>query len=152
MIIRLLGAASAVACLSACATVARGTTELVHFQSNPPGAIVSTTEGLTCAVTPCAIKVDRKRDFVATFSLPGYHPHQVYVGTFLPGEGAAAVAGNVLLGGVVGIATDAVTGAGLDHKPNPVDVMLIPLEEPPPPPAVKPPPRQMPASVDAPVS
>jgi len=129
---------SLVAATAGCATVARGTTELVQFQSSPPGAVVTTTEGLGCPATPCAIKVDRKSDFIATFALPEYHPHQVYVGTHIPGEGAAAVAGNIVIGGVVGLATDAITGAGLDHKPNPVNVVLIPVDQPAPPPAEKP--------------
>jgi len=144
--------AALIAATAGCATVARGTKELVHFQSNPPGAAIATTEGLYCPATPCAIKVDRKADFVATFTKEGYHPHQVYVGTKLPGEGAAAIAGNVVIGGVVGIATDAITGAALDHYPNPVNVDLIPLDQPAPPPAVKPEPVQQPRGDSEPVS
>ena len=40
------------------------------------------------------------------------------------GAGAAGVAGNVLLGGVIGIGIDAATGASKDLKPNPVEVEL----------------------------
>ena len=49
----------------------------------------------------------------------------------IPGTGAAGFAGNVLLGGLVGMGVDAATGAALDHKPNPVIVTLQPAAPPP---------------------
>ncbi|MDP2581055.1 hypothetical protein Q8W37_14030 [Shimia thalassica] len=36
------------------------------------------------------------------------------------GSGGAALAGNILVGGIVGIGVDAATGSTLDHVPNPV--------------------------------
>ena len=38
--------------------------------------------------------------------------------------GAAGVAGNVFVGGIIGLAVDAETGASQDLVPNPVDVKL----------------------------
>ena len=46
------------------------------------------------------------------------------VGTRVAGAGAAGFAGNVLVGGVVGMAVDAATGATLEHYPNPVMLTL----------------------------
>jgi hypothetical protein len=46
-------------------------------------------------------------------------------------------AGNVLIGGVVGMAADAATGATLEHYPSPVSVTLEPLRAPEPPPAAR---------------
>ena len=40
--------------------------------------------------------------------------------------GAASFAGNLLLGGVAGMAVDAASGAALEHKPNPVIVTMRP--------------------------
>ncbi|GJD83932.1 hypothetical protein [Methylobacterium haplocladii] len=40
------------------------------------------------------------------------------------------MAGNILLGGVVGIGVDAVTGAAFDHFPNPVSATLVPASLP----------------------
>ena len=54
------------------------------------------------------------------------------------GSGAAGFAGNLLLGGVVGMGVDVVTGAATDHKPNPVIVTLQPLAPPAPPPRATP--------------
>src|SRR4051794_16881157 len=43
-------------------------------------------------------------------------------------RGRAGMAGNVVVGGVVGIATDAITGASLEQYPNPIDVEMIPIK------------------------
>jgi hypothetical protein len=59
---------------------------------------------------------------------------QVPVSTKLNGGGGAALAGNILIGGLVGIVVDTSTGAGYDHYPNPVSVDLVPLKPVPAPP------------------
>jgi hypothetical protein len=105
---------------------------------------VRTSNGLGC-VTPCSLVVKRNEEFIATFSKPGYRSQQVEVKTQLAGAGAAGLAGNILIGGVVGIGVDAVTGAANEHTPNPVSVVLEPLSKGAPP--VKRPPRQGPADI-----
>ena len=83
--------------------------------------------GFVCT-TPCTLQVGRKDEFVVTISKPGYEPAEVAVTTKVNPGGGAAFAGNVLIGGFVGMAADASTGAGLDHYPNPVEVELVPLK------------------------
>jgi hypothetical protein len=124
---RIVAALCVAASLGACASVTRGTTEQVAFQSAPAGAAVQTSTGLGCPATPCAFAVPRSDAFVATFTKAGYHPEQVMVRTKMSGGGAAGMAGNVLVGGVIGVVVDASTGAGLDHDPNPVVAHLKPL-------------------------
>ncbi|MCP8938973.1 translation initiation factor 2 [Alsobacter sp. SYSU M60028] len=109
--------------LAGCATVTRGTTNQVTFTSEPSGAEVKTSIGHGCT-TPCTIEVPRKSEFVATFSLEGYKPAQVPVATRVAGAGAAGFAGNVLVGGLVGMGVDAATGATYEHFPNPVSATL----------------------------
>jgi hypothetical protein len=46
------------------------------------------------------------------------------VATRVAGAGAAGFAGNVLVGGLVGMGVDAATGSTLEHYPNPVSVIL----------------------------
>jgi hypothetical protein len=116
--------------VSACGTVTRGTNEDVTFNSNPPGAKVQTSTGLVCQATPCTFPISRKQEFVATFDLPGHHSQQIPVTTGVSGGGAAGMAGNVLIGGVVGIVVDASTGATLDHSPNPVFATMTPIHSP----------------------
>lgn len=111
--------------LGACATVTRGTTEQITFDSTP-AAQMRTSTGLTCPTTPCTLEVSRKSEFIATFSKPGYESQDVMVQTRVAGAGAAGFAGNVLIGGVVGMGVDAATGSTLEHYPNPVTVSLVP--------------------------
>jgi hypothetical protein len=118
-----LVAAAAGFVLAGCATVTRGTTEKVEFQSEPAGAHAKTNIGFECT-TPCSFEVSRKQDFVVTFSLPGYESTSVDVKSDVAPGGAVGIAGNVLIGGAVGIVADAASGATLDHKPNPVVVTL----------------------------
>ncbi|MCG7391437.1 translation initiation factor 2 [Microvirga sp. ACRRW] len=112
--------------LGACATVTRGTTEQITFDSTPP-AEMRTSTGLTCPTTPCTLDISRKSEFIATFSKQGYQSQDVMVQTRLAGAGAAGFAGNVLVGGVIGMGVDAATGSTLEHYPNPVTVSLVPL-------------------------
>lgn len=119
---------AAVACsLGGCASVVRGTDEDVTFASEPSGAAMATNRGFSCATTPCSLQIPRDQEFDATFTLAGYQPKTISVRTKLSGGGAAGLAGNILLGGVVGAAVDAGTGAALDHVPNPVVAQLVPV-------------------------
>lgn len=114
--------------LSACATITRGTTDQVQINSNPPEAQVRTSMGFTC-VTPCTLQAGRKDEFTVVITKPGYHTDEIPVTTRVAPGGAAGFAGNIILGGVVGMAADAATGATLEHFPNPVTVTLVPLKE-----------------------
>ena len=111
--------------LSGCATITRGTTEDVQLQSAPEDARAATSTGQSCQ-TPCTVKVGRKDEFSVTFTKEGYQPQQVEVKTQVAGAGAAGMAGNLVFGGIIGAGTDYVTGATLDHVPNPVKVDLVP--------------------------
>ncbi len=118
---------SAAALLSGCATVTRGTTGQVTVNSEPAGAEAISSTGLICPMTPCTWEISRKTEFVVTFKKQGYHTQQVQVGTKLAGGGAAGFAGNVVLGGIIGMGVDAASGATLEHYPNPVFITLRPL-------------------------
>ena len=109
---------------SACATATRGETEQVVFLSEPPGAKMETTTGLTCT-TPCTIEIPRRDTFTAKFSLDG-EVEEVFVDTEVPDEVAGTTAANILLTPIilipVAVAVDAASGANLNHTPNPVQV------------------------------
>jgi len=64
---------------------------------------------------------------VVDITKPGYEPSRVNVLSEVAGAGAAGMAGNVLLGGVIGAGVDAATGATKRLVPNPVRVTLNPL-------------------------
>ncbi|MPZ38092.1 MAG: translation initiation factor 2 [Rhizobiales bacterium] len=117
--------------LAGCASATRGWTEQISIASSPSGARATVTgsENHTC-VTPCAIQVNRNSDLQVTFEMTGFEPELVVLTKEIATTGAAGFAGNILLGGIIGMGVDAVSGAPLDHKPNPVMVTLRPLARP----------------------
>lgn len=115
--------------LAACATVTRGSSDAWVVNTTPPGAKVETTNGHQCPATPCAIKMKRKSEFMATITKPGFKTATVSVSHKTANAGAAGVAGNVLLGGVIGLGVDLATGASQDLTPNPVNLTLEPVGE-----------------------
>ena len=123
---RFLILALAAASMAGCATVTRGTTSQVQIHSEPPGAQVRTSLNHVCT-TPCTLQVPRRSEFSVVFSKPGFQDQTVDVKTQIAGRGAAGFAGNVLVGGVVGMGVDAYTGATLEHVPNPVRADLVPI-------------------------
>ncbi len=111
---------------AACATVTRGTNDTFTVTSSPPGAAVKTSNGYACDQTPCTFKMPRKSDFAVDITKPGYKPWSGHVTNKVANAGAAGMAGNVLVGGLIGVGVDAVTGASLDLTPNPLNVTLEP--------------------------
>lgn len=113
--------------LGGCATVTRGTTSNVTIQSEPSGAQARTSLGHNCPATPCTFEVSRKAEFIVSYSMDGYQDAQVPVTTRVAGSGAAGFAGNILVGGIIGMGVDAATGATYEHFPNPVMAELMPV-------------------------
>lgn len=124
--LKLLLAASALLLGQGCATVTRGTTVAWTVETDPAGAEVTLSSGETCR-TPCTLKKRRKDPFEVTLAKPGYAPVRTQVLSTVSGAGAAGMAGNVLVGGIIGIGVDAATGATKDLKPNPLVVRLEPV-------------------------
>ncbi|MEO1746838.1 MAG: translation initiation factor 2 [Pseudomonadota bacterium] len=112
--------------VTGCASITRGVNGDVTIQYQPPDAVVSTSLNHQCQATPCTIRVPRKDTFQVTATREGYVTQVVDVKTRVSGGGAAGFAGNVLLGGVIGMGVDAATGATLEHHPNPVVILLQP--------------------------
>ncbi|MCB5205373.1 translation initiation factor 2 [Neorhizobium sp. T786] len=125
-LIVIFGIASA---LASCGTITRGTSEVVIIRAEPDDAKITTSLGHVCK-SPCKVDVSRKTEFTAYAEKPGYKRGSHEIKTKASGKGAASMAGNVLIGGVIGLATDAATGAALDHYPNPATIVLEPTARP----------------------
>ena len=110
--------------VTGCATITRGTKDVFVVETDPIGASVTTTNGFTCKATPCSIKMSRKSDFDVTISKPGYKTWTGHVTNKVAGGGGAAMAGNVLVGGIIGAVVDGNNGSMLDLVPNPLTVKL----------------------------
>jgi hypothetical protein len=106
--------------LSGCATILNGTRQSVHFDSTPEGAVAK-VDGQTVR-TPGQLSLRRKYTYDVRFEKPGYVPARRHIGQ----RTSAAWAGNLLLGGGLGVIVDIHSGAMYDLYPSSVSAMLVP--------------------------
>jgi hypothetical protein len=104
---------------SGCATVINGTSEDYKIATTPKGATVALSSGETC-VSPCKLKLKRKNHIRADVTLAGYKPTYLLIQS----RSGGAVAGNLLLGGIIGGVVDSSNGANNFLAPNPFDLAL----------------------------
>jgi PEGA domain len=117
--LKLVTVAIVVILLSGCATIMTGTTQKVPVNSNPSGAVAKVDGGMV-AVTPTIFNLERKTDHTIEISKEGYRVATVILRHTLSG----ATAGNILIGGVIGLAVDGCSGAMFKLVPERVDVNL----------------------------
>jgi hypothetical protein len=125
MVKRIAGAlalAYAMALAAGCATIVHGTTERVQIDSTPPGAEVAVDDSQHL-VTPSAVNLARGSAHKLVFHKPGYQDTTENLTSGFSGW----ILGNVLAGGVVGMAIDASDGAGHKLSADHVNVALTPL-------------------------
>jgi hypothetical protein len=122
--LRIILLASVVA-LASCATVTRGTKTAFVVETVPSGAHVRLSTGQECSATPCTFaNIPRESEFMVTVSKPGYRTTEHAVTHRTAGAGSAGMAGNVLVGGLIGLAIDANSGATQDLVPNPLVIHM----------------------------
>ncbi len=112
--------------LSGCATIVNGTSQTVAVNSTPQGASCSVDRGgstlNSIAATPSIVPVSKSiNSLVVTCSKPGYKTATTSASSSFNGW----TFGNILIGGLVGVAVDASTGANFDY-PHSVDVAMTP--------------------------
>ena len=105
--------------LSGCASIVKGTTQKITIKTNPPGATCRVEQNnntiATISPTPDIINVPKsKHDLTLTCNKPSYRT-AVHV---IPSDVEAMTMGNILLGGVIGLAIDAGTGAMNKYDAN----------------------------------
>ncbi len=113
---------------TACATVTQGTTATIAVSSEPPGAICTISrEGQPIAVvnpTPGTVTISRStRDLSTRCERAGHLPGIVAT----PAGFQAMTVGNLLLGGIIGVAVDAASGA-MGTYPGAITVTLPPAQ------------------------
>jgi hypothetical protein len=103
--------------LAGCATVMAGTSQDIRVVSDPPGAECRIArDGVAIAVvtTPGTANVPRsKRDLVATCSSKSGLPDVI---TSIPSVFNGGTVGNVIAGGLIGVAVDAASGANNSYQ------------------------------------
>lgn len=111
-LMRLLAALMMMLVLSGCATILRGTEQQVSVNTNPTGAQVQFSNGISCN-SPCNLKAKRDQALVITISKDECQTQTASMIPMLAGAG-------VVFGGLI----DYGTGAVYDLQPNPLTVTL----------------------------
>ncbi|MBC5863320.1 PEGA domain-containing protein [Flavobacterium sp. K77] len=104
---------------SSCATIVSGSKQNVKFESNPSQATILVDE-VEVGKTPFEIKLSRKSEHEVLIKLDGYKNYQ----TTLTKKFNAWYLGNILIGGLVGLIIDPVTGAIYNLTPKQVNAEM----------------------------
>ena len=120
-----LALAAATALLSGCATIINGTTQRVQIDSAPGGADVS-IDDQQHVTTPAEVSLARGQAHKLVFHKSGYQDRTENLTSGMSGW----ILGNMLAGGVVGMAIDASDGAGRKLSADSINVTLTPAEPP----------------------
>ncbi len=118
-----------VAALAAgCATITRGTTQTVSLDT--PGAagakcmLTSSAVGTKSVVTPATVTLAKGQDAVAVYySKECYLDGKVIIASNIEG----VTAGNLVVGGVIGLGVDAATGAMNKYTPD-TQIVMVPIQ------------------------
>ena len=108
--------------LHGCATMTQGSMQQISVSSAPSGATVM-VNGFQRLKTPAVLELPRKESHRLEISLEGYHPETIDIRKVDSGM----VAGNLLVGGLIGYAIDHSSGAAFRLVPEVVQVTLRPI-------------------------
>jgi len=102
-----------------CASIMHGTRQDVGISSSPSQATVY-VDNKPMGKTPLVADLRRKDNHVIRIEMPGYQPFE----TTLIRKVSAWVLGNILFGGLIGLAVDAIDGALYKLTPEQVQAEL----------------------------
>ena len=108
--IRIVLPVIAVAFASSCATIITGSTDKVSIESDPPGAQFETSNGQK-GTTPGVVTIADTETLSVTVTKPGYAPASSSLAPRMSGW----VLGNIVIGGLIGLAIDLVSGQWRTH-------------------------------------
>jgi hypothetical protein len=106
----------------ACASIVHGSRQSVAFTSAPSSARV-TVDNQLVGNTPVVAKLTRKNKHIVRIELEGYSPFE----TTLARRTSGWVWGNIVVGGLIGLAVDATTGAMYKLTPEEINGTLGPV-------------------------
>ena len=125
-IVQFTVAICAAATLGACSTIIEGTSQEISISTKPPEASCALErDGVEIGrvpSTPGKVTIEKnKQNILITCNKDGYK-EAVYTNA---SDYAAATAGNLLIGGIIGVGIDAATGAANKYESN-VEITLEP--------------------------
>lgn len=105
--------------LTACASIIHGSSQDIGISSSPTGAKV-VVDSQPSATTPYVANLSRKDNHIVKLSMDGYAPAELTLTRSVSGW----VWGNIVFGGVIGLAVDAMTGGLYKLSPDQLQATL----------------------------
>ena len=105
--------------MSGCATIIHGSKQSVSIASYPSLATV-TIDNQEQGKTPLTTKLDRKDHHTVKIELPGYMLYEAKFTRKVDGW----IAGNIIFGGLIGLAVDAISGGMYKLTPDQIQADL----------------------------
>ncbi len=105
--------------ITSCCTIINGSTQQLSVSSTPTAAKV-TIDGQDLGYTPFIATLKRKNNHTVKVELEGYLPYEISLSRKVDGW----LAGNIVFGGLIGIAIDALTGSMYKLSPGQLDAQL----------------------------
>ncbi len=101
--------------LASCATIMHGTRQSIGVSSNPTDAWIYVDRNYV-GNTPLVLELSRSENHIVRIELPGYMAYEVQLTKSVSGW----VFGNIVIGGLIGLAVDAVSGGIYKLSPDQV--------------------------------
>lgn len=116
--LRAVAVVGLVAALSGRASIMNGTGQAVGISSSPTAAV--TIDGVSHRRTPVVVQLMRKDNHIVRIELEGYQPFEATLTRSVSGW----VWGNIVFGGLIGLAVDAISGGLYKLTPEQVTATL----------------------------
>ncbi len=121
----MLGGFGLILLIVGCVTIIHGTRQNIAVNSVPSGAKVI-VKGVHMGTTPAVIELNRNEsNIILRFEKEGYEPVEVVLNRSVD----AWIAGNIIFGGLIGLAIDFISGAAYKLSPSEVNVILTELKK-----------------------
>lgn len=104
----------------ACASIMHGTKQDIGISSSPTNAKV-TVDNMPLGQTPLVAKLARGDNHIVKIELDGYQPFEATLTKKVSGW----VWGNIVFGGIIGLAVDAITGGLYNLTPEQLSAQLL---------------------------
>lgn len=105
--------------MPSCATIVSGSKQNIKISSNPSSATIFIDE-VEVGKTPFQMKLTRISEHSVMIKLDGYQTYQ----TKLTKEFNAWYLGNILIGGIIGLIIDPITGAIYNLSPSEINAQM----------------------------
>lgn len=106
--------------ITSCATIVHGTRQSIGIASNPTNAHVW-VDKIFMGTTPLVVDMSRKDNHFVRIEMMGYQPYEIVFSKKVSGW----IFGNIVFGGVIGLAIDAISGGIYMLTPEQIQAELL---------------------------